>query len=159
MQRLGSHESARTGGSSRQGTVLRFLGSCREREMAEFVKLLTMPFQQLTSKWAIQLVHQTTSFCFVWKYTCEKIFYFFFSGISDLCSVSPDHVIPLKKQQGFLNLLGQMFTAVGQNIKHYLDHIFPILLNLATMCASLLDQRNKVLHLHTLLCLHNKCLQ
>lgn len=50
LQRLGSHESSRTGGSSRQGSVLRFLGSCEEGEMVEFMKLLTLPFQDLTSE-------------------------------------------------------------------------------------------------------------
>lgn len=74
----------------------------------------------------------------------DCLFSFFFLGVFESCDVSPSHVIPLKKQQGFLNLLGQMFMAVGQNMEHYLDTLFPILLNLATICTSLLDQRNEV---------------
>ncbi len=75
---------------------------------------------------------------------------FFISSLTDLpessteCAVNPGHVIPLKKQQGFLNLLGQMFSTVGQKMKPYLNVIFPILLNLGVSCTTLLSQRNEV---------------
>ena len=57
---------------------------------------------------------------------------------------NPGHVIPLKKQQGFLNLLGQMIATVGPNIKHYLSDLFPIPLQLGAICTALLQQRSAV---------------
>ncbi len=74
----------------------------------------------------------------------SNLIFLCFPGVSESLSVSPGHVIPLKRQQGFLNLLRQMLTSVGQNMEHYLDQLFPILLNLATITSSLLDQRSEV---------------
>jgi len=50
-------------------------------------------------------------------------------------------VIPLRKQQGFVNMLGQMLPSLGSKVKPFLVMLFSILLKLGASCAQLLEQR------------------
>jgi len=64
-------------------------------------------------------------------------------------------VIPLRKQQGFFNMLGQMLPTLGSKVKPFLAMMFSVLLKLGASCAQLLEQRvlvsyhrNKCIHLY-----------
>ena len=55
-------------------------------------------------------------------------------------------VIPLKKQQGFLNMFGQMISIVGSKLEPQMAVLFPITLKLGSFCAQLLEQRDQVMN-------------
>lgn len=57
------------------------------------------------------------------------------------CSVEISRVIPLKKQQGFVTMLGQMLPTLGSKVTPYLETVFSVLLKLGASCAQLLKQR------------------
>lgn len=59
-------------------------------------------------------------------------------------TVDPGHVISLKKQQGFLNLLGQLFSMLGSKVVPHLPVLFSLLLKLAYSCNQLLRERELV---------------
>ena len=54
-------------------------------------------------------------------------------------------VIPLKKQQGFLNMFGQMISILGSKLEPQMAVLFPITLRLGSFCAQLLEQRDNVI--------------
>ncbi len=58
--------------------------------------------------------------------------------------MEPGHVISLKKQQGFVNLLGQLFTMLGSKVVPHLPLLFSLLLRLADSCNRLLLERHLV---------------
>ena len=58
-------------------------------------------------------------------------------------------VIPLKKQQGFLNMFGQMITILGSKLEPQMVVLFPITLRLSSFCAQLLEQRDQVMKFTT----------
>ena len=58
--------------------------------------------------------------------------------------VDSSRAIPLKKQQGFVNMFGQMVVVMGVKISPYLDTLLSVLLRLAAMGADLLEQRSSV---------------
>jgi hypothetical protein len=53
-------------------------------------------------------------------------------------------VVPLKKQQGFLNMFGQMTSVLGTKLEPQMAVLFPITLRLGSFCAQLLEQRDQV---------------
>ena len=57
------------------------------------------------------------------------------------CSVVMSRVIPLKKQQGFVTMLGQMLPTLGSKVTPFLGTLFSVLLKLGASCAQLLEQR------------------
>ena len=59
-----------------------------------------------------------------------------------------DCVIPLKKQQGFLNMFGQMISILGSKLEPQMSVLFPITLKLGSFCAQLLEQRDQVMKLN-----------
>ena len=115
--------------------------------MSEFINLLILPFQEMKGK------YKFVTPCVLGEYSVHVVsppldkFPVLSSSNLELHLVSmvnPSCVIPLKKQQGFLNLFGQMISVVGSKVKNYLRVLFPILLNMGAACASLLEQRNEV---------------
>lgn len=56
------------------------------------------------------------------------------------------HVIPLKKQQGFLNMAGQMITTLGPKLLPHLPRVVSIIIHLGTASSDLLDVRHLVSH-------------
>ena len=58
--------------------------------------------------------------------------------------VNASCVIPLKKQQGFLNMFGQMVSILGSKLEPQIAVLFPIALKLGSFCAQLLEQRDQV---------------
>ena len=59
-------------------------------------------------------------------------------------TVDVRHVIPLKKQQGFLNILGQMISMLGPALLPHLYTLLRIVMYLGNSCAQLLEQRSQV---------------
>ena len=64
---------------------------------------------------------------------------------SAIPEVDASAVIPLKKQQGFLNMLGHMMSILGSKLEPQLSVLFPISVKLGSFCAELLRQRDQVL--------------
>ncbi len=58
--------------------------------------------------------------------------------------VDPGHVIPLKRQQGFLNMVGQMITILGPKLLPHLPDVVTIVATLGAACAQLLENRHMV---------------
>lgn len=56
-------------------------------------------------------------------------------------------VIPLKKQQGFLNMFGQMISILGSKLEPQMAVLSPITVRLGSFCAQLLEQRDQVMKL------------
>jgi hypothetical protein len=54
------------------------------------------------------------------------------------------HVIPLKKQQGFLNMMGQMVTTLGPKLLPHLSRLLAIVTHLGAAASSMLDQKHQV---------------
>ena len=61
--------------------------------------------------------------------------------------VDASSVIPLKKQQGFLNMFGQMISILGSKLEPQMTVLFPITVRLGSFCAQLLEQRDQVMKL------------
>lgn len=113
--------------SLKKQSILRFLATCGDREMAEFVTLITAPFKSLQSKKTLMCIFE----CFFL--------------VLDLSPVSAKAVIPLCKQQGFLRELKQLVTIAANQLEPHLPSILPLVLQLAATCVVLLtEQRNQV---------------
>ena len=69
------------------------------------------------------------------------------SDDSTATKVDASCVIPLKKQQGFLNVFGQMISILGSKLESQLAVMFPIIVRLGSFCAQLLEQRDQVMKL------------
>ena len=67
------------------------------------------------------------------------------SDDSTATKVDASSVIPLKKQQGFLNMFGQMASILGSKLEPQLAVMFPITIRLGSFCAQLLEQRDQVM--------------
>ena len=53
-------------------------------------------------------------------------------------------VVPLSVQQGFLDTLGQLLSAVGQRLQPFLPTFLPLLTRLGVACGGLLAHRERV---------------
>ena len=62
--------------------------------------------------------------------------------------VDVSSIIPLKKQQGFLNMFGQMVSILGSKLETQLPVLFQITVRLGSFCAQLLEQRDQVHLVH-----------
>ena len=64
-------------------------------------------------------------------------------------TVDASCVIPLKKQQGFLNMFGHMISILGSKLESQMAGVlFPITLRLGSFCAQLLEQRDQVMKIY-----------
>ena len=60
------------------------------------------------------------------------------------CVVDMSRVIPLKKQQGFLNMVARLLSALGPKAQLLLGRLFPVVLKMASGAAQLLKERDLV---------------
>ena len=58
--------------------------------------------------------------------------------------VDMSRVVPLRKQQGFLNMLGQLLSVLGPKAQPLLGNLFSVLLKVASGATQLLEERHLV---------------
>ncbi|EDO33281.1 predicted protein, partial [Nematostella vectensis] len=116
MQRwTGAGTSGKAGIGARRAVVLRFLASCPTEEMAVFMDLILAPFKHFSSE----------------------------VGVSP-DSVDLSAVVPLKIQQGYLTMMGQILHQLGGAVNRFLPHLLHICLVLLYACAHALQHRDQV---------------
>ena len=121
--------------------MLRFLATCGEEEIAQFVFLNLGSFQNLPGTCRPSAhTHTHTPHAFV---TLGTLLLLLFPD-----EVNCKAVVPLKRQVGFLNLTRQLLQSLKEELEPHLSAIMPVLLTMASYCAQLLstqrDQVNKV---------------
>ena len=155
MQRQGGHSTTKAGGAGRKSLVLRFLGGCKGNELTQFMELLTQPFHCVLERGLFVLFFSLL--LFFWGggggSACLFLSVPRYDGAmlkstddSEIMKETVDvrHVIPLKKQQGFLNILGQMISMLGPALLPHLYTLLRIVMYLGNSCAQLLEQRSQV---------------
>ncbi|XP_048578586.1 small subunit processome component 20 homolog isoform X2 [Nematostella vectensis] len=116
MQRwTGAGTSGKAGIGARRAVVLRFLASCPTEEMAVFMDLILAPFKHFSSEVGVP---------------------------PD--SVDLSAVVPLKIQQGYLTMMGQILHQLGGAVSRFLPHLLHICLVLLYACAHALQHRDQV---------------
>ena len=114
--------------------MLRFLGGCQGNELTEFIELLTLPFREI--------LEEKNSMWWCFLFICLFVCLFCDAAGDDGGGVAePGRVVPLKKQQGFLNMVGLMVENLGPKLLPHLPTILRIVTHLGMASGRLLDQR------------------
>ena len=58
--------------------------------------------------------------------------------------VDMSRVIPLRKQQGFLNMVAQLLSVLGPKAQPFLGRLFSVVLKVASGTTQLLEERHSV---------------
>ena len=129
--------------------MLRFLATCGEEEIAQFVYLNLGSFQNLPGRPSTRNTH-TLTHTHSHTHTHTHTSCIFFTLGTLLLLLFPDEVnckavVPLKRQIGFLNLTRQLLQSLKEKLEPHLSAIMPVLLTMASYCAQLLStQRDQV---------------
>jgi U3 small nucleolar RNA-associated protein 20 len=126
MSQLGG-KSGKQVGTSRRGMVLRFFAGCPGHEFAVFVSIAMQPFKSVTESTV---------------------------AVRDI-QVDPTAIVPLKKQQGFLNLLGQMLSQLSDQMNCHIPPVFHVLIYITHCCSKLLSSKRQSIQPHVIPCLRS----